>query len=124
MLSRKKLTGFILVIILIGGLFIWRQVHASSASIKTTTVKRGEIIKIVSASGKVVSDEEVELKFQTSGLLTWVGVKEGDKVQAWQAIAQLDTRELQKNLEKALRDYSKERNDWETTRRTDQDGTG
>lgn len=113
MLSRKKLTGFILLIILILGIFIWQKINATDKTIKTTTVKKGEIVKLVSASGKVASEEEVELKFQTSGLLTWVGVKEGDHVNAWQAIAQLDTRELQKNLEKALRDYSKERNDWD-----------
>jgi len=29
-----------------------------------------------------------------------VGVKEGDQVQAYQAIASIDVRELQKNLEK------------------------
>ena len=43
----------------------------------------------------------------------WVGVKEGDRVKAYQAIAQLDSREVQKNLEKVLRDYSAERNDFE-----------
>ena len=36
-----------------------------------------------------------------------------DRVKAYQAIAQLDSREVQKNLEKVLRDYSAERNDFE-----------
>lgn len=77
------------------------------------TVERKNLKKTISASGKVKAENEVELKFQTSGYLTWVGVKEGDSVKAWQAVAQLDTRELERRLLKGLRDYSKERWDFE-----------
>ena len=76
-------------------------------------VRRGDLTQTVSASGKTKSQNQVDLKFQTSGLLTWVGVKEGDWVKKWQVIAQLDRRELQKTLDKYLRDYSKQRNDFE-----------
>lgn len=77
------------------------------------TVERKNLKKTISASGKVKAEKEVTLKFQTSGYLTWVGVKEGDPVKAWQAVAQLDTRELERRLLKGLRDYSKERWDFE-----------
>lgn len=86
-------------------------------SLQTTTVTSGSIQQVVSASGKIKAGKEVELKFQTSGRLAWVGVKEGDRVNNWQAIAQLDQKELQKNLEKTLLDYSKQRNDFEETYR-------
>lgn len=76
-------------------------------------VRQGDLTQTVSASGKTKSQNQVDLKFQTSGLLTWVGVKEGDWVKKWQVIAQLDRRELQKTLDKYLRDYSKQRNDFE-----------
>ena len=68
------------------------------------------------------AEKAVELKFQASGKLTWVGAKEGDTVTAYQALAGLDRREVQKNLEKALRDYSSERNDFEQTWRVTYDG--
>ena len=83
------------------------------AQYELTTVKREAIRQTVNASGKIESQNQVELKFQTSGYLSWVGVKEGNQVNKWQAIASLDQRELQKTLEKTLRDYSKERNDFE-----------
>ncbi len=76
-------------------------------------VKREDISQTVVASGKIESRSQVDLKFQTSGMLSWVGVKEGESVNKWQAIASLDQRELSKTLEKTLRDYSKERNDFE-----------
>lgn len=76
-------------------------------------VERGTLTQTVSASGKTRAQNQVDLKFQTSGLLTWVGVKEGDYVYQWQGIASLDRRELERRLLKALRDYSKTRWDFE-----------
>lgn len=90
-----------------------QQVTKTDSAVQTTVVKRTTFTKTVASSGKTKAARSVELKFQTSGKLTWVGVKEGDRVSAYQAIAQLDPREVQKNLEKALRDYSSQRNDFE-----------
>lgn len=112
----RRLAFSIIIILLAAVVFIWRISKSPTTGIKTEEVKRTSITKSISASGKIASEEEVELKFQTSGLLAWVGVKEGDQVQAWQVIAQLDARELQKTLEKYLRDYSKERANFEEDR--------
>lgn len=76
-------------------------------------VTREDIRQTVTASGKIKSATQVDLKFQTSGWLAWVGVKEGDRVNKWQAIAGLDRRELQKDLQKYLLDFSKERADFD-----------
>jgi RND family efflux transporter MFP subunit len=76
---------------------------------ETAKIKKEEIIQAISTSGEVEAENQVTLKFQTSGKLAWVGVKKGDKVKKWQAIASLDKYELQRTLTKALRDYSKER---------------
>lgn len=110
----------VLIILLVAaGVIFWSQRSATqkvAASITTTTVKKSDFVKTITSSGKTKAVKSVDLKFQTSGKLTWVGVKEGDTVRAYQAIAKLDTREVQKNLEKALRDYSNERNDFEESR--------
>lgn len=90
-----------------------QQTVKTTSSIHTAVAKRATFTKTVTSSGKTKATRTVELKFQTSGKLTWVGVKEGDRVNAYQAIAKLDVREVQKNLEKALRDYSAQRNDFE-----------
>jgi len=93
-----------------------KKVTANPAqNYETAKVQKEDLTDIVSASGTIQSENQIDLKFQTSGLLTWVGVKEGDKVQKWQAIASLDKRELEQNLLKTLRDYSKERWDFDET---------
>lgn len=99
------------------------QVSVTKSAIKTAVVRRTTFDKTITSSGKTKAKKAVDLKFQTSGKLTWVGVKEGDFVSAYQSIASLDSREVRKNLEKALRDYSSERNDFEETWRVTYKGT-
>ncbi len=52
-----------------------------------------------------IDAQKAEAKFQSSGLLTYVAVKEGDRVKKGQLLASLDRRELQKNLQKQFNDY-------------------
>ncbi len=88
---------------------------------KMAQVKLQDVVQTVSASGKVSSEEMATLRFQTSGRLSWVGVKEGDRVIKWQALASLDKRELEKKLKQELLDYQDERWDFEQTQEDYQD---
>lgn len=85
---------------------------------KTTsyTVKRGNLEETLSLSGEINAYEKTTLRFQTSGYLAWVGVKEGDTVKKYQGVASLDQAELQKNLRKYLNTYMSERWDFESTK--------
>ena len=113
--ARKLLTAFIVIVIIILSFTAYNKFVPKPPEkvYQLTTVKKTDLVQTIAASGKIQSETQVKLKFQTSGQLTWVGVKQGDYVQKWQAIASLDVRKLQKNLENELRDYSKERNDYE-----------
>ena len=114
--KHKKLTAIILAIfvIMVGFPPVKKNVLTKpEQKYETAKAQKEDLTDIVSASGTIQAENQVDLKFQTSGLLSWVGVKEGDKVQKWQVIASLDKRELEKNLIKTLRDYSKERWDFE-----------
>lgn len=105
-------------LVLIGVFFLSRLQAKNKEKIVTAKVKRTTLKKVISASGKVKSEKEIGLKFQTSGKLAWVGVKEGDSVKQWQAIASLDKKELQKKLEKEVNDYMNERWNFEEDRET------
>ena len=114
----KKVTIAVIIIILM--VIIATQVGAVKNLGKKpelftdkTKVTRKTLKKIVSASGKIQSNTVVTLKFQTSGLLTYVGVKKGDIVKKGQLVAALDTRELEKNLKNDLNDYLTERWDFD-----------
>lgn len=114
---RKKhlffLIGIFLVIAIVVGVLILKSRRPEE--IKTAKVTKKDLIKTISASGKIRSENEVTLKFQTSGQLAWVGVKEGDEVKKWQTIASLDKRELEKKFQKYANDYLSERWDFEQT---------
>jgi len=120
---KKRWVIVLFILILLGGVF-WRRQAAQKAdsALVTAVVEKKDFVKTISSSGKTKADRSVNLTFQTSGKLAWVGVKEGDTVYAYQGIAGLDAREVQKTLEKTLLDYSKQRNDFEQLWRVTYDG--
>ncbi len=107
----------------------WRSAQAKAKEGKTYTVKKQDLTELLSLSGEIDAKQKADVKFQTSGLLTWVGVKEGDYVKKYQALAALDKRELQNSMAQYLNNYMKERwdfeqgiddnKDWETRGMTD-----
>jgi len=113
--TRKLLTVFLLLVIILSGFLGYKKFGPKKISdlYELITVTRQDLKKTVVASGKIKSQSQVDLKFQTSGQLTWVNVQEGDFVKKWQAIAGLDQQELKKNLQKYLLDFSKERADFD-----------
>lgn len=113
--QRRWLTGFMILTLGLAGYFGYQKFAPKPPEklYQLAVVQTKDLSQTVSASGKIHSATELDLKFQTSGQLNWVGVKQGDQVKKWQAIASLDQRELQKKLEQNLIDYSKERNDFE-----------
>ena len=123
-MKRIYIIVAIIIFLVLGGFFLWKKrvQSVSKNGIVTSQASRGSFVKMVTSSGKTKADKSAELKFQTSGKLTWVRVKEGDTVAPYQAIAGLDLREVQKTLDKALRDYSNERNDFEETWRVTYSG--
>lgn len=113
----KKFVPIVIGVVVVAiGIFLYgrfAKTKAVNGQIQTATVEKKDFVKTVQSSGKTKSNTSVSLRFQTSGRLNWVGVKEGDTVQAYQAIASLDMRDVQKSLENELKDYMKQRNDFE-----------
>ncbi len=115
MKNWKKFLIPILLIITASGYFIWNKVEAKKANIpeiKTAKAVKGNVSVSINVDGKTVIKSQ-DLSFEIGGVIRGVNVKEGDIVKPWQTLAYLDTREAQKNLENTLRDYSKQRNDFE-----------
>lgn len=117
--SHKIALVVVLIALLVSSFPVAKRVKSTLAGplvkYETAKVKKQDIFKTVSASGEVRAENQVSLKFQTSGQLAWVGVKEQDQVKKWQAIASLDRRELEKDLKKKLLAYMNERWDFEQT---------
>ena len=118
--SHKITIGIGLTLLVFFIIFVPPRVKAylegPAAKFETAQVKKSDIIQSISASGEIEAERQATLRFQTSAQLIWVGVKEGDKVKKWQAIASLDIREVEKNIKKKLLAYLNERWDFEQSR--------
>lgn len=110
---RKRWWLIVLSIVLVAFFLIRSSTQNSASKDVTYTVKRQNLKEELTFSGDIDATERTILRFQTSGMLSWVGVKEGDVVHKYQAVAALDQRELKKNLEKKLNAYAKERTDFD-----------
>lgn len=126
MKSRKKWIIVGIGIVLTALLLFWfskTRTNSQNTSIETAAASQKTLVKTISSSGKTKAKRSAVLKFQTGGKLTWVGVSQGDHVYAYQAVAKLDPRQVEKTLKESLIDYSKERNDFEETWRVTYKGT-
>jgi multidrug efflux pump subunit AcrA (membrane-fusion protein) len=85
----------VLVVVLLGlGVYAYTTLGSSggsSAPTRTAAVQRGVVLTTVSASGSVASAGDVAANFQTSGTLTVVRVKAGQRVAKGQVLARVDS---------------------------------
>lgn len=105
----KKLI-FLLIAALAAGGGIWYFTKAKDSGvikvIKTATVQRGDVSKILEATGIVKAQVGAQVKIgaQATGVLDSVPVKVGDHVKKGQLIAQIDARELRSRIAQAQAD--------------------
>jgi len=105
----KKLI-FILIAALITGGGIWFFTGGTSASsikvLKTSTVGRGDVSKVLEATGIVKAQVGAQVKIGTraTGELQAVPVKVGDHVKKGDLVAEIDSRELRARIAEAAAD--------------------
>ncbi|OGK15503.1 hypothetical protein A2774_04380 [Candidatus Roizmanbacteria bacterium RIFCSPHIGHO2_01_FULL_39_12c] len=112
----KKRWYFIVILLIIIGIVVYQNTPLGIKSDEEKSaykVKRQTLKEELSLSGEIVAEEQVTLRFQSSGRLSWVGVREGDYVEKFQAVASLDQREVQQNLKKYLNTFVNERLDFD-----------
>lgn len=111
--NLKKII-IILIVVAISGIGLYRvsakdkpkeipKFDAKKESI--VTPKRETIKEEITLTGSIDAATKSNLQFKTSGQLAWVGVKVGDKVKKYQAIASLNKEELKKGLEADFNSY-------------------
>jgi HlyD family secretion protein len=102
----KKLI-FIAVALLLTGAGVWYFTGTSSKGeitiIKTATIGRGDVSRILEATGiaKAQVGAQVKIGAQATGVLDSVKVKVGDTVKKGDLIAEIDSRELRAKIDEA-----------------------
>lgn len=119
---KKRWIALFIVLLIIGVVVYQRQTNLASQKQKEGyTVKKDTLEEVLSLSGEIDAHEQVSLRFQSSGLLTWVGVKEGDVVKKNQGIASLDQRDIKMRMKKYLNTYAKTRIDFDQSKYDNRD---
>ncbi len=111
----KKILIVVVILLLTGGL-IWRKSNSSQEELTFESPQIRSIRQTIDVSGVVDAKERVRLRFLAGGKLTYVGAEEGDEISKWQTIATIDQATLNKQRQRDMNNYLKERWDWEQTR--------
>lgn len=113
----KKIVAIVFLLASVGaGTYFYYQKDNknTSQSFKTATAKQGTLKISLSLDGKTVIDRR-DLNFTVSGQVANIAVVEGQVVKRGQYLMGLDSSDVQKNLEKDLKDFLLTRNSFEQT---------
>ena len=93
-MKTKKIALIIVAVIVI--FFVVYSVFLKKEKVNFTlaNVTRGSVVQEVSETGQVQQGEEIRLNFKTAGTIEWVYVKVGQEVLPGSALAKLDTKQL------------------------------
>lgn len=119
--KTHKIISFVILLAIIVILFVLKP--GKQTPITTEKVRRENISQTISITGSVDSNSTANLSFRVSGKLVYLAAKEGKYVYANQIIGTMDEKTVQKNLEIALIDYSKQRISFDQTLEKNQNRT-
>lgn len=92
------ISAVIVIILVIGGYFYFKP---KKSSYEFVVAKMGELMQEVSVTGNVKPAEKVDLAFEKSGKVVWIGVEVGDRVSAGQTLIQIANADLIAQLKQA-----------------------
>jgi len=98
---RHKFISSILILSILGGGYFWyKQVSSDEAEVSyvTAEIERGAIITTVSGSGQVIAADQVDVKSKVAGDVVSVVVRNGQEVVAGGVLVRLDTTDAQQAL--------------------------
>ncbi len=113
-ITKRRIVFAIIAFLIFGAVMAYRNFSKSrKEEPQSAQIQKGTVTDNLILSGTILADEHVNLQFQASGLLTYVGVKEGDLVKKGKVIASLDSKSLKKSFQKYMNIYTKTRNTFE-----------
>jgi RND family efflux transporter MFP subunit len=103
---KRKLTRRVIIVLVVicAIIFGWKTYSKQkmNAQAQKYSVEKGQVSAELILTGAVKADEDAVLYFPAAGKISWVGVKEGDKVAKGQALASLDRTTLNAAYQQAL----------------------
>jgi HlyD family secretion protein len=118
-INKHSILGLFVFIFI--AVIAWINISPNRTSTNNESIAVKKIANQILADGAVESKDTAALHFQVGGKLSYLPLKEGDKVYAGQTIAQLDTYTLQRQLTIALNNYRSTRNTFDQVKDNSQD---
>ncbi|NIR48746.1 efflux RND transporter periplasmic adaptor subunit [candidate division KSB1 bacterium] len=106
-MSRKaKIWTFVGVVVIIAAFVVinLKKVRGDTIEVQTAGVKRGDITQLVSGTGKIQPEKEVDISAYVSGEITNLRVQEGNYVKQGQLLVELDRTRYVAALDRAKSD--------------------
>lgn len=100
-LNHKIITGILIIGIVSFSYYYFFKRTSTLVTYQYATVKRGTISSVVSATGQVTPDSQVDLKPKVNANVTAVYVKAGDRVKTGQVLFRLDATDAYKQVRDA-----------------------
>jgi len=88
--TKKRIIWTIIILLIVGGFVYYKyRPKNNAANISTTTVSEQKLEQTVLSTGQVVSETDLNLSFQTSGVVQKIAVITGQKVKTGDVLATL-----------------------------------
>ncbi|MEI8196005.1 MAG: biotin/lipoyl-binding protein, partial [Phycisphaerae bacterium] len=106
-MTKKKIIILIIIMVLLlvggGGTIVWytRAATPVATTIPTAQVQRGPMRIVVASTGRVVSNQDVDIKCKASGTVIKLPFDISDEVHKDDILLQLDTEDQQRAVAKA-----------------------
>ncbi len=108
----KKWFIVIIVVVVIGLIIFFNVRGTNKVQVETEVVKKGDVSKIVSSTGKITAAEEVNISSDIMGKVIKLYVKEGENVKAGQVLAKLDDTDAKASYDKAVSYYESQKTNY------------
>lgn len=92
--TKKFIFGALALILVLAVVFSVINSRSSKSKYETAKAERGNLAQTVDVTGNINAAEDLSLNFQVPGVISYVAIKEGDKVYAGQWLANLTLSEL------------------------------
>lgn len=106
--KKTRITLLVLLLIVVAGIAGYQvllkpnSAVATPAQIQTVVARTGELVIFASGAGQVIPATEISIGFDESGTLSEILISVGEKVQAGQTLAQLQTERTEEEVALAV----------------------